>query len=100
MGDMGGGGLVPIAPSTPQARHPTSMAQIDKPVPLDDSSLLMIVQDMTGPPARWFDIDGEGGRLHVAGNRLLVRQSRSAHQAIVEVPQHLEMAAEAEGSED
>ncbi len=107
-GGMGGGGLgggssgqnQPTAPSTPQSSHPASATPSDKPIPSDDASLLIIVQDLTAPPARWFDIDGEGGRMHVAGNRLLVRQSRSAHQAIVEVLQHLEMAAEAEGSED
>lgn len=108
MGGMKGGGLgggptgqnQPTAPSTPQASHPAPATPSDKPIPFDDASLLIIVQDLTAPPARWFDIDGEGGRMHVAGNRLLVRQSRSAHQAIVEVLQHLEMAAEAEGSED
>ena len=107
-GGMGGGGLgggstgqnQPTSPSTPQASHPAPATPSDKPIPFDDASLLIIVQNLTAPPARWFDIDGEGGRMDVAGNRLLVRQSRSAHQAIVEVLQHLEMAAEAEGSED
>jgi hypothetical protein len=58
------------------------------------TNLYDTVQSMSSPPCRWFDIDGEGGRLSVAGNRLLVRQSRKGHEAVVAVLEQLEMAAE------
>ncbi|HQZ68011.1 MAG TPA: hypothetical protein PLY87_23130, partial [Planctomycetaceae bacterium] len=100
-GGMGGGSTgqnQQNASATPQASHPAPAAQCDKPVSLEDSSLVMIVQELTGPPARWFDIDGEGGRMRVAGDRLLVRQSRAGHQQVVEVLLQLELAAEAEAA--
>lgn len=40
------------------------------------------VVDATSPPARWFEMDGEGGRLQIYNRMLIVRQSRRAHLAI------------------
>ena len=40
------------------------------------------IVDSTAPPARWFDIDGEGGRLQIHSRMLIIRQSRRAHLAI------------------
>ena len=62
--------------------------------------LIATITDMSSPPCRWFDTDGEGGRMSVAGNRLLVRQSRKGHQAVVDVLEQLEMAAEDAAVED
>ena len=98
-GGMGGGGngVVPklqqTEPSTPQAETVAPVVRNDQPVTWE-AGLMQIVQDMSSPPCRWLDTDGEGGRLHVAGNRLLVRQSRPGHQAIIEVLEQLEIAAE------
>jgi hypothetical protein len=38
--------------------------------------------DSTAPPARWFEIDGEGGRLQIHNRMLIIRQSGRAHLAI------------------
>lgn len=65
-----------------------------------ESSLLQIIQDMSRPSCRWFDIDGEGGKLSIAGNRVIVLQSRKGHQQIVAVLEQLEMAAEDAAEEE
>ena len=59
-----------------------------------EASLIAIVDEMRSPPCQWFDSQGEGGRMNVAGNRLLVRQTRIGHQAVIEVLEQLEIAAE------
>jgi hypothetical protein len=55
-------------------------------------SLMQSIVDLSAPPCRWYEIDGEGGRLIVVGNRLLVRQSRDGHLIIAKI------IAEFEGS--
>ncbi|MDA1230114.1 MAG: hypothetical protein O2856_05010 [Planctomycetota bacterium] len=47
------------------------------------------IVDTTSPPARWFDIDGEGGRLQIHNRMLIVRQSRRAHLAISDLLEQL-----------
>lgn len=47
------------------------------------------VMDSTAPPARWFNIDGEGGRLNFHNQLLIVRQSRRAHLAISDLLEQL-----------
>lgn len=59
-----------------------------------ESGLIQTVQDLTGPPCHWIETDGEGGRMSVAGNRLIVRQSRKGHEQVVAVLEQLEMAAD------
>ncbi len=40
------------------------------------------IVDATSPPARWFEIDGEGGRIQIHNRMLIIRQSLHAHLAI------------------
>ena len=47
------------------------------------------VIDSTAPPARWFEIDGEGGRLNIHNRLLIVRQSHRAHLAISDLLEQL-----------
>ena len=47
------------------------------------------VMESTAPPARWFEIDGEGGRLQVHNRMLIVRQSHRAHLAISDLLEQL-----------
>lgn len=47
------------------------------------------VMDSTAPPARWFDIDGEGGRLNFHNQLLIIRQSRRVHLAISDLLEQL-----------
>ena len=47
------------------------------------------VMDSTAPPARWFELDGEGGRLNVHNRMLIVRQSHRAHLAIADLLEQL-----------
>jgi len=51
--------------------------------------LVQWVMDSTAPPARWFEIDGEGGRLNIHNRLLIVRQSRRAHLAISDLLEQL-----------
>ncbi|HQX52701.1 MAG TPA: hypothetical protein PLR25_22465 [Planctomycetaceae bacterium] len=70
-------------------------AQQSRQTPLFDSpqSLMQAVVDLTSPPCRWFEIDGEGGRIVVAGNRMLIRQARTGHRLIGRIIAELETAA-------
>ena len=47
------------------------------------------VMDSTAPPARWFDIDGEGGRLNFHDQLLIIRQSRRVHLVISDLLEQL-----------
>lgn len=47
------------------------------------------VMDSTAPPARWFEVDGEGGRLNFHNQLLIIRQSRRAHLAISDLLEQL-----------
>ena len=59
-----------------------------------EAGLMQTIQDLTAPPCHWYEIDGEGGKLTIAGNRLIVRQSRKGHEQVVAVLEQLEMAAD------
>ena len=58
------------------------------------TGLTQFVQEMSSPPCRWYDIDGEGGTMRVAGTRLFVRQSRKGHEQVLAVLEQLELAAD------
>jgi hypothetical protein len=57
--------------------------------------LLQIVQEMSAPPARWYDTDGEGGRMSVLGERLVVAQSPEGHQKVSNCLEQLELSLNA-----
>ncbi len=59
-----------------------------------DNALIDTIQLMTQPVCHWYNLDGEGGRLFVAGNRLVVRQSRKGHEQVVLVLEQLKMASD------
>ena len=50
------------------------------------------IQQMTAPPSKWRDSDGEGGQIIITGNLMMVRQSRRGHKAVVDVLEQLEEA--------
>lgn len=64
-----------------------------------EAGLIATIVDLTSPPCHWNDVDGEGGKLNVAGNRLIVRQSRTGHEQVVAVLEQLQMAADEAVSE-
>ncbi|MCA9038508.1 MAG: sigma-70 family RNA polymerase sigma factor, partial [Planctomycetaceae bacterium] len=47
------------------------------------------IQQMTAPPSKWRDSDGEGGQIIITGNLMMVRQSRRGHKAVVDVLEQL-----------
>ena len=55
---------------------------------------MQTILKMSGRQCHWYDIDGEGGSMKIAGRRLIVRQSRSGHEQVVAVLEQLELAAE------
>ena len=96
-----GGGGTPVRPqvtktqsSNPEPRKPEEDGSKQDVIITWEAGLIQTIQDLTGPPCRWFDIDGEGGKLSIAGNRLIVRQSRKGHQQVMAVLEQLEMAAD------
>ncbi len=94
---MGGGGqaaLEKTLPSKPANSSSSADNANQQQVITWEAGLMSTVKDMSSPPCRWYDLDGEGGRMNVAGNRLLVRQSRKGHEQVVAVLEQLEMAAE------
>lgn len=48
-------------------------------------SLRELVMDMTSPPCRWLERDGEGGAVQTVGNTLVVRQTQQGHREIVKL---------------
>ena len=50
---------------------------------------------MSAPPARWYDTDGEGGRMSVPGERLVVAQSPEGHQKVADCLEQLELSLSA-----
>ena len=63
--------------SAPTSQLPTSQ------------QLAQWIEESSAPPARWFEIDGEGGKLHVHNRMLIVRQSHRAHLAISDLLEQL-----------
>lgn len=70
-------------------RNPQSLESVDP------WQIPEIVQAMSAPPARWYDIDGEGGRLYTLGERLVVTQSPEGHQRIADCLEQLELSLNA-----
>ena len=98
---MGGGEIAPAAPQKKKTRpskpqpEKSEVEQVKQDVIITwEAGLIRTIQDLTAPPCRWFEIDGEGGKLSIAGNRLIVRQSRKGHEQVVAVLEQLEMAAD------
>ena len=104
MGGLGGGGMgggyparlqvTTTQPSNPEPRKPNDDGSKREGIITWEAGLIQTIQDLTGPPCHWFDIDGDGGKLSIAGNRLIVRQSRKGHQQVMAVLEQLEMAAD------
>ena len=94
----GGSGAVPqktmTEPAKKDAKKSSTKDEKQEVTITWEAGLMQTVQDLSSPPAIWFDIDGEGGKISVAGNRLIVRQSRKGHEQVVDVLEQLEMAAE------
>lgn len=44
-----------------------------------------ILMAATSAPAQWIDIDGEGGVIYIAGNRLAVRQTYDVHRMVEQI---------------
>ena len=56
--------------------------------------LMDAMQQMTTPPCRWINNGDEIGTMTIAGNRLLVHQSRKGHEMVVKMLEELELAAD------
>ncbi len=68
-GGMGGGGM--------------GIGGMDPaPVP-EPPSLCSVVKEMTSPPCKWFDVDGEGGAIRLVSRSLVVRQTSAGHREVV-----------------
>ena len=61
----------------------------------DQAPIYQSVMDLTSPPALWIQNGDEIGSMIIAGNHLIVRQTRTAHEQIVEVVERLKLAARA-----
>ncbi|MEZ6032513.1 MAG: sigma-70 family RNA polymerase sigma factor [Planctomycetaceae bacterium] len=59
-----------------------------------EDNLMGTIFIFTQQTCRWYQVDGEGGTMKIAGSRLIVRQSRSGHEQVVAVLEQLELAAE------
>ena len=82
---VAGVGAVPDRPGIPRTiPHGPQKAE---------AALLELIISMTSPPHQWYDIDGEGGRISITGNMMMVRQSLRGHRAVVEVLELLEEGA-------
>ena len=120
-GGYGGGGYfqvtetTPAAPSAAGTDSPTGVTDstsdpnaevkrtgrpgrsaVDSTIPLTltwEYGLMQVVMEMTSPPCLWVQNGDEIGTLAVAGNRLIVRQTRVGHEAVIEVLDALEDAA-------
>ncbi|MBL8819342.1 MAG: hypothetical protein JNL58_25140 [Planctomyces sp.] len=52
---------------------------------MDPESLIDLFQEHTSPPATWFDIDQEGGRISAYGSRLVISQTYRVHRRIQQI---------------
>lgn len=77
-----------ITPSADSVRSGGGVSRSGSALPTGQQ-LAQWVVETTAPPARWFDIDGEGGRLKIHNRMLIVRQSRRAHLAISDLLEQL-----------
>jgi hypothetical protein len=49
----------------------------------EKQTLAGLIVDMTSPPCRWMQTDGEGGAVQLVGDTLVVRQTPAGHRSIV-----------------
>ena len=66
-----------------------------KPMRLDRGMIYQTICEMTSPPVFWLQYGDEIGTMVVAGNHLIVRQTRIGHEAVIEVLERLKLAARA-----
>ncbi len=52
---------------------------------MDPESLIELLQEHTSPPATWFEIDQEGGRVSAYGSRLVISQTYRVHRRIQQI---------------
>lgn len=71
-----------VAPQPTSSSRQAEGHTSSKPTLPSSRQIAQWIVDATSPPARWFDIDGEGGRLQIHNRMLIVRHSRRAHLAI------------------
>jgi RNA polymerase sigma factor (sigma-70 family) len=83
MGGMGGGGMGSgVSPEPTMIKNTWQRCLINE------------IQSLTTPPCQWLVDGGEFGTMSVVGDRLIVQQSRSGHEKVVEVVEELELAVE------
>lgn len=56
--------------------------------------LINEIQSLTTPPCQWQVNGDDFGTMSVVGDRLIVQQTRSGHEKVVEVLEELELAIE------
>jgi hypothetical protein len=56
--------------------------------------LIHLIQDYGRAGSRWFDINGEGGRISIFGSKLVIRQTWSAQQSIRRLLQQLNVVTQ------
>ena len=77
----------------PPAQSATT-SQPQKTVTVHFSGLIETIYEMSSPPCNWIQNGDDIGSMSLAGNRLLVYQTRIGHEKVVEVLEELELAAE------
>lgn len=83
MGGMAGGGMGGgVSPEPTMIKNTWQRCLINE------------IQSLTTPPCQWLVDGGEFGTMSVVGDRLIVQQSRSGHEKVVEVLEELELAVE------
>ena len=71
-----------VAPQPNSGSRQSEGQTSSKPTLPSSRQIAQWIVDSTAPPARWFEIDGEGGRLQIHNRMLIIRQSGRAHLAI------------------
>lgn len=66
-----------------------------KPLRFDPGMIYQTICEMTSPPVLWLQYGDDIGTMVVAGNHLIVRQTRIGHEAVIEVLERLKLAARA-----
>lgn len=72
----GGGGLGGASPNSGGAINHSG----DNGLSL--GKMITLIQEQTSPPAKWFDTDGEGGKISILGQYLVIRQTPSGHRQV------------------
>jgi hypothetical protein len=74
----GGSGFMSIPASAGQFSE--DQGGVQEPIP---PTLATLVMEMTSPPCRWLDVDGEGGAVRIVGQTIVVRQTPKGHEEVV-----------------